>query len=141
LSVSQGAAEGFHPGDEVELTIWRHQVRVVTGAHHTWHDHFVGTQSPAVFAALLVLSAGYPGAIAATRHRRRRLPVDVEPLSMRPFLAVIGGTALWLLPLCYFHPLDMLGSPASVTWLVAGLLATLVMAAAAWRATNPHQFL
>ncbi|MEW2518701.1 PH domain-containing protein [Actinacidiphila alni] len=139
LSVSRDGARGFRPGDAVELTFWRHQVRVVTGADYIWRDHFVGTQSPAVLAALFVLGAGYPGAVAANRRRGRRLAADEVLPSVLPFVAVIGGTALWLLPLCYFHPLDMFGSPAPAAWAVAGLLATLVMAAAAWRASTPGE--
>lgn len=125
LSVSQSGAKGFHPGDKVELTVWRHEVRTVTGAHHVWHDHFVGNQTPSVLAALLVLTAGFPGAEALRRRRGREVPAGKELPSARPFYGAIAVTALWLLPLCYFHPTSPFGSPAAIAWSAAGTLATL----------------
>ena len=136
LSVSQEGAEGFHSGDKVELTVWRHEVREVIGADHKWRDHFVGTQTPAVLAALCVLVAGYPGALALLRRRGRALPADEVLPSVLPFVGTLVGTALWLLPLCYLHPTSLFGSPVSITWAVAGALVTLTMLMAASRATR-----
>jgi hypothetical protein len=135
LSVSHDGARGFHPGDRVELTVWRHEVRTVTGAHHVWRDHFVGSQTPAVLAALFVLAAGIPGAEALRRRRGRGVPVGTSLPPTAPFLGAIAGTALWLLPLCFLHPTDPFGSAATIIWSVAGVLATLAMCAWAWRAT------
>ncbi|MEU9062035.1 PH domain-containing protein [Streptomyces sp. NPDC048430] len=136
LGVSKEGARGFHPGDAVELTVWRHQVREVTGEHHTWREHFPGAGETAVIAAGCLLGAGCPGARVLLRRRGRRLPDDEVLPSALPFVAVLAGTALWLLPLCYLHPTDLLTSPGGGVWAAAGSVATLTLLTWAWRATR-----
>lgn len=135
-SVSREGAAGFQPGDEVELTFWRGEVREVVGERHVWRDHFAEAGVVAVIAATSALAAGYPGAVALLRRRGRRLPVDEVLPSALPFAGVLVGTALWLLPLCYLHPTTLLSSPVAMAWAAAGSLATLGLFAWAWRATR-----
>ncbi|MCK8433553.1 PH domain-containing protein [Streptomyces sp. D2-8] len=136
LSVSQEGAQGFRPGDRVELTLWRRQVREVTGEHHVWREHFTGAGELAVIAAGCALGAGYPGARALLRRRGRRLPDDEVLPSALPFAGALVATALWLLPLCYLHPTTLPSSPVALTWAASGSLATLGLFAWAWRATR-----
>ncbi|MFG2314950.1 PH domain-containing protein [Streptomyces tendae] len=136
VTVSREGARGFRAGDRVELTLWRGQVRVVAGEHHVWREHFTSAGSVAVLAAGLALAAGYPGARVLLRRRGRRLPDDEVLPSALPFAGVLVVTALWLLPLCYLHPLGLPASPGALTWAAAGTLGTLGLLAAAWRATR-----
>ncbi|WP_328770032.1 PH domain-containing protein [Streptomyces sp. NBC_00286] len=142
LSVSQEGAQGFEPGDRVELTVWRHQVREVTGEHHVWREHFTGAGEVAVVAAGCVLAAGYPGAQALLRRRGRRLADDEVLPSTLPFAGALVATALWLLPLCYLNPTPLPTSPVALMWASAGSLTTLGLFTWAWRATRirtPHE--
>lgn len=136
LAVSQEAAEGFRPGDRVELTVWRHQVREVVGQHQVWREHFATAGEPAVLAAALGLAAGYPGSRMLLHRRGRRLPDDEVLPSALPFAGVLVGTALWLLPLRYLHPTTLPASPVTVAWAVTGSLGSLGLFAWAWRATR-----
>ncbi|MCX5410682.1 PH domain-containing protein [Streptomyces sp. NBC_00059] len=136
LGVSREGARGFHPGDQVELTVWRHQVREVTGEHHVWREHFTGAGEVAVIAAVCALGAGYPGARVLLHRRGRRLPDDEVLPSALPFAAALAGTAVWLLPLCYLHPMGPAGSPVALVWAGSGAVATLAMSVWAWRATR-----
>ncbi|ELS54926.1 PH domain-containing protein [Streptomyces viridochromogenes] len=136
LSVSKEGAQGFRPGDKVELTVWRRQVREVTGEHHVWREHFPGAGEVAVIAAVCALGAGYPGSLALLRRRGRRLAADEVLPSALPFAGALVGTALWLLPLCYLHPTNLLASPVAVMWAAAGSLATLGLFTWAWHATR-----
>ncbi|QOV36895.1 PH domain-containing protein [Streptomyces ferrugineus] len=142
LSVSQEGARGFRPGDRVELTVWRREVREVTGEHHVWREHFPGGGDVAVVAAGCALAAGYPASLVLLRRRGRRLPADEVLPSALPFAGALVATALWLLPLCYLHPTAPPTSPGGLTWAVAGSLATLGLFTWAWRATRirtPHK--
>ncbi|MFF2961966.1 PH domain-containing protein [Streptomyces sp. NPDC057963] len=136
LAVSREDAQGFRPGDRVELTVWRDAVRVVSGEHYVWREHIPAGGEPAVVAAVLALAAGYPGARVLVRLRGRRLPDDEVLPSALPFVGVLVGTALWLLPLCYLHPTAPLASATAITWAAAGSLVTLGLSAWAWRATR-----
>ncbi|MER7050917.1 PH domain-containing protein [Streptomyces sp. NPDC000351] len=136
LTVSREGARGFRPGDHVEVTLWREQVRVVARGDHVWREHFTSARSVAVVAAACALAAGWPGARVLLLRRGRRLPDDEVLPSALPFTGVIVVTALWLLPLCYLHPMGLPASPAPLTWAVAGSLATLGLLALAWRATS-----
>ncbi|MFH9616854.1 PH domain-containing protein [Streptomyces pratensis] len=136
LRVSKEGARGFHAGDRVELTVWRGQVREVTGEHHVWRAHFTGAGDVAVVAAGCALAAGYPGARLLLRRRGRRLRDDEVLPSSLPFAGALVGTAVWLLPLCYLHPTDLLGSPVSLVWACSGAVATLGMSTWAWHATR-----
>ncbi|WP_326671839.1 PH domain-containing protein [Streptomyces sp. NBC_01257] len=136
LGVSQDGAAGFHPGDRVELTVWRHRVRAVATNDHVWRDHFTGAGDVAVVAAGCALAAGYPGARLLLRRRGRRLPDDDVLPSALPFAAALVGTALWLMPLCYLRPTEPLDSPVTLTWAAAGTAVSLGMFTAAWRATR-----
>ncbi|MDK1348984.1 PH domain-containing protein [Streptomyces sp. 378] len=136
LSVSQEGAQGFRPGDRVELTVWRGEVRQVTGEHHVWREHFPSGGEVAVIAAGCALAAGYPASVVLLRRRGRRLPADEVLPSALPFAGALAGTALWLLPLCYLHPTTPPTSPGALTWAVAGFLATLGAFTRAWRATR-----
>lgn len=136
LSISREGVQGFQPGDSVELTLWRGQVREVTGERHVWREHFTGAGDVAVTAAACALTAGCPGARVLLRLRGRRLPDDEVLPSAGPFTGALAGTALWLLPLCYLHPTTLLTSPVAITWAAAGSLGTLGLLAWAWRATR-----
>ncbi|MFI2778200.1 PH domain-containing protein [Streptomyces sp. ALB3] len=136
LAVTREGARGFHPGDEVGLTVWRGRVREVAAEHHVWREHFTGAGDVAVIAAGCALAAGYPGALVLLRRRGRRLPDDEILPSALPFAGALAGTAVWLLPLCYLHPMDPLGTPARLAWTASGALATLGMLAWAWHATR-----
>lgn len=136
LSVSAEAARDFQAGDHVELTVWRGQVMKVAGAGESWHEHITTARSLAVVAALLALAAGYPAAKVLVRLRARRLPDDEVLPSALPFAGALAGTALWLLPLCFLHPTDLLTSPTQITWAAAGSLLTLALLTGAWRATR-----
>ena len=135
LEVSEEGAEGFEPGDHVQLTFWRHEVRVVTGQHQVWREHFAGAGDVAVVAALCVLGAGYPGARMVLRRRGRRLPDDEVLPSALPFVGALFGTALWLVPLCALHP-TTLTSRVAISWAAAGVAVTLGLFVWAWRATR-----
>lgn len=136
LPVSREGARGFQPGDSVELTVWRREVREITGEHHVWREHFPGAGDIAVVAAACALAAGYPGAKVLLRRRGRRLPDDEVLPSALPFAGALVGTALWLLPLSFLHPMTVLDSPVTVAWAATGSLATLGLFAWAWRATR-----
>ncbi|MER5501490.1 MULTISPECIES: PH domain-containing protein [unclassified Streptomyces] len=136
LSVSQEGAQGFEPGDRVEVTFWHGGARKVAGAHHVWREHVPSGGEVAVLAALLALLAGFPGARVLLHLRGRRLPDDEVLPSVLPFAGALVGTALWLLPLCYLHPTTPFGSPTSIIWAAVGSSATLVMFVLAWRATR-----
>ncbi|MGA6874107.1 PH domain-containing protein [Streptomyces pratensis] len=137
LGVSKEGARGFHPGDGVELTLWRGQVREVTGERHEWREHFTGGGDVAVIAAGCALAAGCPGARILLRGRGgRRLSDDEVVPSALPFAAALAGTAVWLLPLCYLHPTDPLGSPVTLIWAASGTAASLGMFAWAWHTTR-----
>ncbi|MFE9647379.1 PH domain-containing protein [Streptomyces sp. NPDC006365] len=136
LSVAEEAAEAFQPGDSVELTVWRGQVREVAGERYVWREHINPPGEVAVIAALCALGAGYPGARLLVRLRGRRLPDDEVLPSALPFVGVLVGTALWLLPLCYLYPTTLLTSPVAIKWAAAGSLATLGLFIWAWRATR-----
>ncbi len=136
LAVSRDAAEGFQPGARVELTVWRGEVREVAGEHYVWRDHVPTGGSVAVVAAAFALAAGYPGARVLLCLRGRRLPDDEVLPSALPFAGALAGTALWLLPLCYFHSTALTGSPVAIAWAVVGSLCTLGLFALAWRATR-----
>lgn len=134
--VSREAAQTFRPGDEVDLTFWRGQVREVAGERYVWREHVPAAGDAAVVAAGCALAAGYPSAMILLRVRGRRLPDDEVLPSALPFAGALLGTALWLLPLCYLHPTDLLASPPAIAWGAAGSLATLGLCAWAWRATR-----
>ncbi|MFH9572540.1 PH domain-containing protein [Streptomyces sp. NPDC017230] len=136
LTVSRESARGFRPGDHVEVTLWRDQVRVVARGDYVWREHFTSAGSVAVIAAACALAAGWPGARVLLLRRGRRLPDDEVLPSALPFTGVIVVTALWLLPLCYLHPMGLPASPVPLTWAVAGSLATLGLLTWAWRATR-----
>ncbi|MGW5568231.1 PH domain-containing protein [Streptomyces tendae] len=136
VTVSREGARGFRAGDRVELTVWRRQVRVVAGEHHVWREHFTDAGSVAVVAAGLALAAGYPGARVLLRRRGRRLPDDEVLPSALPFAGALVVTALWLLPLCYLHPLGLPAAPGPLAWAAAGSLVTPVLLVLAWRATR-----
>ncbi|WP_392674384.1 PH domain-containing protein [Streptomyces sp. LN785] len=136
LAVSREGAQAFRPGDSVELTVWRREVREVAGEGHVWHKHIPGSGDLAVVAAACALAAGYPGARVLLRLRGRRLPDDEVLPSALPFAAALVGTGLWLLPLCYLHPMAPASSPVTIAWAGAGALATLGLLSWAWRATR-----
>ncbi|WP_432069410.1 PH domain-containing protein [Streptomyces sp. AA1529] len=132
LGVSREAALDFEAGDRVELTVWRRQVREVSGAGHIWREHFPGAGDVLMVAAGCVLAAGLPGARILMRLRGRRLPEDEVIPSALPFAGALAGTAGWLLPLCYLHPLDFLASPAVTAWTAGGSAASAGLFAWAW---------
>ncbi|MEW2222524.1 PH domain-containing protein [Streptomyces sp. NPDC006990] len=136
LGVSREAALDFEAGDRVELTVWRRQVREVSGAGHIWREHFPGAGDVLMVAAGCVLAAGLPGARILMRLRGRRLPEDEVIPSSLPFAGALAGTAGWLLPLCYLHPLDFLASPAVTAWTAGGSAASAGLFAWAWYASR-----
>ncbi|WCN05127.1 PH domain-containing protein [Streptomyces sp. M92] len=136
ITVSREGAQGFRAGDRVELTWWRGQVRVVAGNRHVWREHFTSAGSVAVIAATLALVAGWPAARLLVHRRGRRLADDEVLPSVLPFLGALGATALWLLPLCYLHPLGPPASTGFLVWAAAGTLATSGLFVLAWRATR-----
>ncbi|MFD0318028.1 PH domain-containing protein [Streptomyces flavalbus] len=136
LRVSWEAAEAFQPGDRVRLTVWREQVMKVSGERYVWHEHVVTSRSTTVVIALLVLTAGYPAAVALTRLRGRRLPADAALPSTLPFAAALAATAVWLLPLCYRHPTSPPTSPGALAWAAGGAVVTVVLLVWAWRVTR-----
>ncbi|WP_406726282.1 PH domain-containing protein [Streptomyces sp. GD-15H] len=136
LRVSQEAAQAFRAGDDVELTFWHGSVREVAGERHVWREHIPTPGSVTVAAVALTLVAGYPAArVLLTLRSRRRPDGEVLPAAL-PFVAVLVGTALWLLPLCYLHPTTLFTSPRTTVWPVAGGVASLALFAWAWRATR-----
>ncbi|WP_328561666.1 PH domain-containing protein [Streptomyces coelicoflavus] len=136
ITVSREGAQGFRAGDPVELTLWRGQVRVVTGEHQVWREHFTSAGSVAVLAAAFALAAGWPGARLLVHRRGRRLPDDEVLPSVLPFLGVLVVTAVWLLPLCYLHPMGLPAAAGPLAWAGAGTLGTLGLLVLAWRATR-----
>ncbi|MBC2900904.1 PH domain-containing protein [Streptomyces cupreus] len=136
LRVSQEAAQEFEPGDQVELTVWRGEVMEVEGSRYTWREHVTVPGDLAAVSAGLALAAGCPAAQMLMRLRGRRLPDDEVLPSALPFAAVLVGTGMWLLPLCYLHPTTLFDSPTTLAWAAAGTAATLAMTAWAWRATR-----
>lgn len=134
--VSREAADGFHAGDKVRLTFWRNDLMAITGSRYVWREHVQSAGDLAAIAALAVLAAGYPGAQLLVRLRGRRLPGDEVLPSAMPFTLVLAGTALWLLPLCYFHPTTLFASATTITWAAAGTLGTAALVVWAWRATR-----
>jgi PH (Pleckstrin Homology) domain-containing protein len=136
LAVSSDGARMFGPGDSVELTVWRGEVREVVGERHVYRLHVTASGDLAVVAAVCLLAAGYPAARVLLRLRGRRLPDDEVLPSALPFAGALVGTALWLLPLGYLHPTTLLTDPVAITWTAAGSAATLAFLAWAWRATR-----
>ncbi|WP_328873431.1 PH domain-containing protein [Streptomyces sp. NBC_00287] len=136
LRVSREAGLEFRPGDKVELTVWRGDIMEVAGSRYVWREHVSPPGDLAAISAGLALAAGYPAAQMLTRRRGRRLPDDEVLPSALPFAAVLVGTGMWLLPLCYLHPTTLFDSPKTVIWAAAGTAATLAMTAWAWRATG-----
>ncbi|MGW7523214.1 hypothetical protein [Streptomyces sp. NPDC054783] len=134
--VSYDAAEAFEAGDRVRLTVWRGQVMKVAGARYVWHEHVATGGSQAVVAALCALAAGWPGARLLLRARGHRLPEGEAPPSALPFLVPLLGTAVWLLPLCYRHPVSLFGSTATIAWWAVGALVSVALSGWAWRATR-----
>ena len=126
----------FGPGDSVELTVWRGEVREVVGERYVYRLHVPASGELAVVAALCLLAAGYPAARALLRLRGRRLPDDEVLPSALPFAGALVGTALWLLPLGYLHPTTLLTDPVAITWAAAGSAATPAFLVWAWRATR-----
>jgi hypothetical protein len=135
LGVSWQAARDFHAGDHVTLTVWRDQVRVVTGAHHVWRYHFSSAAGGALGAAVSAVVGLAAGALAVLRVRGRGLREEDLP-STGPVAAALGVTALWLLPLCRLHPTTLFSSPVTIGWGAAGSLVTLALFARAWHATR-----
>ncbi|MEV0689761.1 PH domain-containing protein [Streptomyces sp. NPDC050388] len=136
LQVSREAAQAFRAGDDVELTFWHGRVMEVAGERHVWHEHIPTAGSVTVAAAVVALIAGYPAArVLLTLRSRRRPDGEVLP-EVLPFVVVLVGTALWLIPLCYLHPTTLFTSPLTTVWPVAGTAASLALFAWAWRATR-----
>ncbi|GAA0902866.1 PH domain-containing protein [Streptomyces thermoalcalitolerans] len=136
VGVPREAALEFRPGDRVEVTVWRGEVREVAGEHHVWRSSPATAGAQAVGAAVLALLAGYPAALVLLRLRGRRLPDDEVLPSALPFVGVLVVTALWLLPLCHLHPTSLLTSPVAITWGAVGSSVTLGLTVLAWRATR-----
>ncbi|WP_406488482.1 PH domain-containing protein [Streptomyces phaeochromogenes] len=136
LAVSSDGAKMFEPGDSVELTVWRGEVREVVGERHVYRLHVPASGELAVVAAVCLLAAGHPAARVLLRLRGRRLPDDEVLPSALPFAGALVGTALWLLPLAYLHPTTLLTDPAAITWAATGSTATLALFVWAWRATR-----
>ncbi|MDT0265701.1 PH domain-containing protein [Streptomyces sp. DSM 44915] len=136
LAVSREAAQDFRPGDPVRLTWWHGQVMEVAGEAHRWREHVAGPGDFTMVAAGLLLGAGYPAARLLIRARGRQLPDDEVLPSAWPFVGALVGTAGWLLPLCYLHPLDAFAAPGTTAWAVGGTLASAALLAWAWRATR-----
>lgn len=136
LAVSSDGAKMFRPGDGVELTVWRGEVREVVGERHVYRPHVPASGDLAVVAAVCLLAAGCPAARVLLRLRGRRLPDDEVLPSALPFAGALVGTALWLLPLCYLHPTTLLTDPVAITWAAAGSAATVAFLVRAWRATR-----
>lgn len=134
--VSSEAAHGFRQGDRVEVTFWRGEVREIAGERHVWREHVPAAGEAAVIAAALALGAGYPGARVGLRLRGRRLADDEVLPSALPFVGALFGTALWLLPLCYLHPMTLFSSPVAIMWAAAGSAVTLGLFVWAWRASR-----
>ncbi|WP_416964839.1 PH domain-containing protein [Streptomyces sp. Agncl-13] len=135
-AVSREAADGFHAGDKVRLTFWRSDLMAITGSRYVWREHVESAGDLAAIAALAALAAGYAGARVLLSLRGRRLPDDEVLPSALPFGFALAGTALWLLPLCYFHPTTLFASTATITWAAAGTLGTAALLGRAWRATR-----
>lgn len=136
LWVSYDAAETFAAGDRVRLTVWRGQVMKVAGDRYVWHEHVPTGGSQAVIAAGCVLAAGWPGARLLLRARGRRRPKDEVQPSPLPFLVPLLGTAVWLFPLCYRHPVSLFGSPGTIAWWAVGTPVSVALSGWAWRATR-----
>ncbi|MFE9171713.1 PH domain-containing protein [Streptomyces kebangsaanensis] len=136
LDVSRDAALGFQAGDRVELTFWRGRVMKVAGKSYVWHENVPTAGSTAAFAAAFALAACCPAAHSLLSLLGRRLRDDKDLPPALPFACALAVTALWLLPLCYFHPTTLLSSPLTITWAVAGSLVTLGLFAGAWHTTH-----
>ncbi|MEV2193080.1 PH domain-containing protein [Streptomyces phaeochromogenes] len=136
LGVSSDGARMFGPGDSVELTVWRGEVREVVGERQVYRPHVPASGDLAVVAAVCLLAAGYPAARVLLRLRGRRLPDDEVLPSALPFAGALVGTALWLLPLVHLHPTTLLTDPVAITWAATGSAATPAFLVWAWRATR-----
>lgn len=135
-SVNQDAANAFHPGDKVTLTIWRGAVYKVTGQRHEWTEHFATGGEVAVVSALLALGAGVPAAQLLIRRRARRQPSDSALPSVRPFVAALVGTGVWLLPYVHALTADPFLSGGALLWMVPGVPVSVALFWWAWRATR-----
>ncbi|WP_425826722.1 PH domain-containing protein [Streptomyces fractus] len=140
LSVDREAAQAFRPGDRVELTVWKRQIRIAAGERHTWREHFSGPGELAVLASLLALGAGYPAARLLIRRRARHLPVDTVLARATPYGVTLVATALWLAPLAYRNPTAFPTDRVSLLWAAAGTAASLALLAWSWHATRPGPF-
>lgn len=139
LRVSWEAAQAFRAGDEVELTVWHGRVMEVAGERHVWREHIPTAGSVTVAAAVATLVAGYPAArVLLVLRSRRRPDGEVLPTAL-PFVVVLVGTALWLIPLCYLHSTTLFTSPLTTLWPGAGTAASLALFAWAWRATRVRE--
>lgn len=136
LVVSQEGAEGFRAGQQVEVVLWRGQVREVSGGHHVWRENVVGGGEVAVAAAVCLLGSGYAGSVLLVRRRGRRLPDDEVVPSAVPFAVTLAGTAVWLLPLIHLNPSGPPDSVRDLAWAGAGTLASLGLFVRAWRVTR-----
>src|SRR5690606_27159279 len=111
-------------------------VMKVAGKNYVWHKNVTTAGSAAAFAAALVLAACYFAVHSLLSLLGRRLRDDRDLPPALPFACVLAVTALWLLPLCYFHPTTLLSSPGTIAWAVAGSLVTLGLFVGAWRTTH-----
>ncbi|MFR9726720.1 PH domain-containing protein [Streptomyces sp. MS19] len=136
VTVSHEAAGRFSAGQRVELTVWRGQVKEIAREGYVWRDHTPGGGDVAAVAIVLALGAGLPGGVLVQRRRARGLPADDLIPSPYPLWIALGGTAVWLLPLGYLHPLDAFGSPETAAWAAGGVAVTAALSAWAWRASR-----
>lgn len=136
LTVSSEAAGEFRAGDRVRLTVWRGEVKEVASDRHVWRDHTPGAGDFVMIAAGLILGAGYPAARILLRIRGRHRPDDEALPTALPFAVALAVTALWLLPLCYLHPMAPFATPTTTVWTLLGTLTTLALLVLAWRATR-----
>ncbi len=136
VSVSEGAARAFEPGDEVTLTLWRGEVMRVGNNHYVWNEHVPAAADAALIAGGLLVLAGFPAAVVVLRVRGRGLPDDDVLPSVLPFGVVLVVTGCWLLPLCHRYPTAPPASTGGLTWAATGSLVTLALFAWAWHATR-----
>ncbi|MET9555333.1 PH domain-containing protein [Streptomyces sp. NPDC006645] len=135
-SVDRDAANAFRPGDKVTLTLWRGAVYRVTGPRHEWTEHFATGGEVAVVSALLALGAGVPGSQLLIRRRARRQPADMVVPSVWPFVGVLAGTGVWLLPYVHTLTTDPFLSGEALRWSVPGVPVSVALFWWAWRATR-----